>query len=154
MYKSGKDPINYPNHNVLKELIKSNSPITSHNVQLSGGSEKFNYYISLNYLYQGGMWETTNMHKYSLMSKIQAQATKTTKIELAVTGRIEQYNYPGVASGGAGNIFLKLFVLLRLLHWFTQVDWLENLKAALYMVKFIKVDLINIVTMLCITKWL
>lgn len=109
MYKSGKDPINYPNHNVLKELIKSNSPITSHNVQLSGGSEKFNYYISLNYLYQGGMWETTNMHKYSLMSKIQAQATKTTKIELAVTGRIEQYNYPGVASGGAGNIFSQAF---------------------------------------------
>ena len=109
MYKSGKDPINYPNHNVLKELIKSNSPITSHNIQLSGGSEKFNYYMSLNYLYQGGMWETTNMHKYSLMSKIQAQATKTTKIELSITGRIEQYNYPGVGSGGAGNIFSQAF---------------------------------------------
>lgn len=109
MFRTGKDPLNYPNHNVLKELIRSDSPLTSHNMQLTGGNDKMNYYVSLNYLYQGGLYETTDMYRYNLLSKLQAQATNTTKIELSISGRLEQYNYPGVASGGAGNIFSQAF---------------------------------------------
>ncbi|QNL51541.1 TonB-dependent receptor [Olivibacter sp. SDN3] len=109
MYREGSDPIRYPDHNVLRELITPNSPMTNHHLQLTGGAEKVNYYVGLNYLYQGGMWETTNMHQYNLISKIDAQATPTTKINLSINGRIEQNNYPGVESTGAGNIFSQAF---------------------------------------------
>lgn len=108
-FKDGSDPINYPNHNVLKELIRSNAPITSHNVQLSGGNDNVNYYVSLNYLYQGGMWDPTNMTKYTLMSKVDMRATKTTKVELSITGRIEKFRQAGVESGGGERIFYQAF---------------------------------------------
>ncbi|MDR1116555.1 MAG: TonB-dependent receptor [Tannerella sp.] len=108
-FKDGSDPVTHPNHNVLKELITPNSPLTSHNIQLSGGNENVDYYVSLNYLYQGGMWKPTDMNKYTLMSKINMKATRTTNVELSITGRIEQFKQAGVPSGGGDQIFYQAF---------------------------------------------
>ena len=37
------DPDRYPNSNGLRDLVQNNSVITNHNLQLSGGSDKFQY---------------------------------------------------------------------------------------------------------------
>ena len=81
-YKDGSEPDIYPNHNPFKEFVDKNTIITNHNLQLSGGSEKFKYYASLGYLRQNGMWSTNNKDKYNFSVNLEAQATKTTEISI------------------------------------------------------------------------
>ena len=105
-YKDHSSPDLYPDHNVLKELITPNALITNHNLTISGGSEKIRYYAGLNYIYQAGMWGPTNYKRYNLTANIDADATKTTKVNLSVNGRVEDREYPAVS---AGSIFYQAF---------------------------------------------
>lgn len=108
-FADGTDPVGHPNHNVLEELINANSPVTNHNLELSGGSDRIDYYLSLNYLHQAGMWGPTNLSQYNWMGKIDAQATKTTKVSLSITDRVEQHNYPYISTTGGSGIFYQAF---------------------------------------------
>lgn len=56
-FQDGSDPDGHPNHNVLKELINTNTLINNHNLSISGGSDKVKYYAGLEYMKQEGMWE-------------------------------------------------------------------------------------------------
>ena len=89
------DPDRYPNSNGLRDLVQNNSVITNHNLQLSGGSDKFQYYVSLGYSYQEGMWSTTDYQRFNLLANLSVDATKYTKISLSLGGWHEKKNYPG-----------------------------------------------------------
>ena len=78
------DPDRYPNSNGLRDLVQNNSVITNHNLQLSGGSDKFQYYVSLGYSYQEGMWSTTDYQRFNLLANLSVDATKYTKISLSL----------------------------------------------------------------------
>ena len=96
-YKDHSDPDAYPDPNPY-DLINRNAIITSHNIEFTGGSEKINFYTSLGYQYQAGMYETVHSNKYNLVINLDAQATKTTKISLNVIGRNQQNIYPGATT--------------------------------------------------------
>lgn len=89
----------YPNSNGLRDLIKRNTLMTSHNMQLSGGSDKFRYYVSVGYSYQEGMWSTTDYSKYNAMVNLDIDATKYTKVNIGLSGWHEDKNYPAIAAG-------------------------------------------------------
>ena len=93
------DPDRYPNSNGLRDLVQNNSVITNHNLQLSGGSDKFQYYVSLGYSYQEGMWSTTDYQRFNLLANLSVDATKYTKISLSLGGWHEKKNYPGADTG-------------------------------------------------------
>lgn len=93
------DPDRYPNSNGLRDLIRKNSILTNHNVQLSGGSERFRYYISLGYAYQDGMWSSTNYQRANLQANLSVDATKYTTVNLNLGGWHEKSVYPGVTAG-------------------------------------------------------
>jgi TonB-linked SusC/RagA family outer membrane protein len=105
-YKDHSAPDLYPDHNVLKELENTNTLLTSHNLELSGGGEKIRYFAGVGYLAQDGLWGPTNYKRYSLISNIEADATKTTKVNVSINGRVEDRHFPGVS---AGNIFYQAF---------------------------------------------
>ena len=105
-YKDHSAPDLYPDHNVLDELTQKNTFLTSHNLSLSGGAEKIRYYAALGFLSQKGLWGPTNYKRYNLTSNIDADATKTTKVNLSISGRVEDRNFPGVS---AGSIFYQAF---------------------------------------------
>lgn len=105
-YKDHSEPDLYPDHDVLKELENRNTLLTSHDLDLSGGSEKIRYYASLGYLAQQGLWGPTNYKRYNLTSNVEADATKTTKVNVSINGRVEDRHFPGVS---AGNIFYQGF---------------------------------------------
>lgn len=69
------DPDRYPDSNGLRDLIRGNSAITSHNLSLSGGTQRVNYFVSLGYLYQQGMWSTTDYQRFNLQSNLSVKAT-------------------------------------------------------------------------------
>lgn len=93
------DPDRYPNSNGLRDLVQGNSAITSHNLQLSGGSDKFQYYVSMGYAYQEGMWSTTDYQRFNVLTNLSVDATKYTKVSLSLSGWHEKKNSPGAESG-------------------------------------------------------
>lgn len=106
LYQNHTDPNGHPDHNVLKELISKNVPMTSNNLQLSGGSENVRFYTGLGYLTQDGFWGPTKYKRYNLSANLEADATKTTKVSVSMNGRVEDAKYPGVS---AGSIFYQAF---------------------------------------------
>ncbi|WP_221284804.1 SusC/RagA family TonB-linked outer membrane protein [Mucilaginibacter sp. SP1R1] len=105
-YKDHSDPNGHPDHNVLKELTNRNTPMTSQNLQLSGGSESVRYFTGVGFLSQDGLWGPTNYKRYNLTANIEADATKTTKVNVSMNGRVEDGSYPGVS---ASSIFYQAF---------------------------------------------
>lgn len=53
----------------------------SHNLNVTGGSDKFNYYVGLGYTYQEGLLDQVddNLSKYNVNTKLQLQATSWLK---------------------------------------------------------------------------
>ncbi len=96
----------YPNSSPLRDIIERNSILTYHNLELSGGSEKVRYYMGLGYTSQQGMYKSVGTKKYNLIAKLEADATKTTKVSLNLNGFIEDNKYPAYS---AGDLFYQAF---------------------------------------------
>ncbi len=105
-YKDGSDPDLYPVNDPLHTLINKNAPMMSHNISVSGGTDKIKYFGALGYLTQDGMWGTTNFKRYNLTSNVDIQVTNTTKLGLGLNGRVEDRHFPGIS---AGSIFYQLY---------------------------------------------
>lgn len=105
-YTDGSDPDVYPNHDVLGEIVNKNSPMMSHSLSMSGGTENLKFYGGLSFLDQDGMWGPTNFKRYNLTSNISGKVTKTTTFAINLNGRIEERNYPSVS---AASIFQQLY---------------------------------------------
>ncbi len=93
-FKDGSDPDAFPNHDIFNKIISRNAVITTHNIELSGGTDKIKYYGSLGYQRQAGMWKTTHTSRYNWTLNLDAQATRTTKISFGINGRVQNANYP------------------------------------------------------------
>jgi TonB-linked SusC/RagA family outer membrane protein len=63
------------------EVLRNTAPQQQHNVSISGGSDKVDYYINLGYNDQGSFFRTnsSNYHRYNLRSNVNAQITKDLK---------------------------------------------------------------------------
>ena len=105
-FQDGTDPDGHPNHNVLKELITPNTPIQSHDLEISGGTAGFRYFTSVGYLSQKGMWGPSDYKRFNLNANIDVEATKTTQFSLSINGRTEERNSAGQATSG---IFYQAF---------------------------------------------
>ena len=103
-FKDGSDPINYPNTDWYDEMLSKNAIQHQHNVSVSGGTDKIRYYVSLGYLRQGGLWEDLDYKRYNLRSNIDVDITKTTRLGVDVSGRMEN----SLNSGSAQGVFQQL----------------------------------------------
>jgi TonB-linked SusC/RagA family outer membrane protein len=107
--KDHSDPDAYPDPNVYRDIIRKNTVLTNHNLEVSGGTEKVKYYGSFGYQQQDGMWPATNDKKYNLDLNLNVQATKTTKVTFGINGRLQNANYPSITTG-------RLFELIGYTH--------------------------------------
>ncbi len=99
LYGNGLDPDGHANARPLEDIMQKNSPMQYHNVSLSGGTEDIQYFSSLGYNRQEGMWNTTFINKFNGSLGLTAKATKTTTVNLRINGYQEDQNYPGVGAG-------------------------------------------------------
>lgn len=70
-------------------LVFSNwSPQTQHDLSISGGTNKIQYYVSMGYLYQEGFFRSKDLNysKYNLRSNIGVELIKGLKFELNISG--------------------------------------------------------------------
>lgn len=106
-YRSGSDPVNYPNTD-WKGLVLDNSGFQQrHNLSLSGGSDKVEYFINAGYLSQGSNYteDVLSYEQYNLRSNINANIYDNFKLTFNLATRRRLNEAPGYS---AYNIFREL----------------------------------------------
>jgi TonB-linked SusC/RagA family outer membrane protein len=95
-FRTGSDPIMFPNTDWSDYLIKKTSNQSQGNINISGGTEKVNYFVSLGFLNQEGMFENYddklnsnfNYKRYNYRSNLDFKITNTTDLGITIGGRI------------------------------------------------------------------
>lgn len=100
-YKSGSDPLNYPNTHWFNEVFKKLAPETHENLSVSGGSKNIQYFISGDYVHQGSNYHGGDKYydQQQIRSNIDIQPVKYLNIGLDLYGRYEKRH--SVGSEGA-----------------------------------------------------
>ncbi len=106
-YADGTDPWGHPNTDWFGDALKTWSPQSKHNVQVSGGSENVRYLASLGYLDQDGYYKNsaTGYKQYDLRLNLDVKVNKFINVSLGLSGREEYRFYP---TESAGSIFRML----------------------------------------------
>jgi len=98
-FKNGSDPLHYPNQSAIDQLVHS-SPLTKHDLSITGGTENIKFYGSLGYLDQGSIWGNgvTNFQRYNYKSSVDVTVSENTTLSLDVSGNYKESQYPGTES--------------------------------------------------------
>ncbi|WEK37673.1 MAG: TonB-dependent receptor [Candidatus Pseudobacter hemicellulosilyticus] len=105
---SGEDPDLYPNVNWFDALFKQFGQNRRARVNASGGVEKAQYYLSLGYYDETGLYKTDELAaynsaikytRYNFTSNLGLKVTPTTKVDFGAAGWISNGNYPGASAG-------------------------------------------------------
>lgn len=97
-----------------REFITSNNnaPQNSFNVNINGGSDKVNYYVSGTSFYQNSvLGEEYMFRRTNIQSNVTAKITNGLKVGMDVNGRIETRENPGVPGGD--DYWLARYAVLR-----------------------------------------
>ena len=99
----GTDPDLYPNVDWFKEIFNKYGNSKRFNLNVRGGSNTANYYISAGYYSEIGMFKTDDVQsynssikfdRYNFTSNVNVDLTRTTKLELGINGFITNAVYP------------------------------------------------------------
>ena len=95
-YADGSDPWGHPNTNWFDATLKTWSPQTRHNLQLSGGSENVKYLASLGYENQDAYYKNsaTGYKQYDMRLNLDAKVNKYISTTLGLTARQENRRFP------------------------------------------------------------
>src|SRR5690606_14322365 len=64
-FQNGSSPYIYPDVNWRDVLLKENNPITKYNLGVNGGMKNARYALSLSYLRQEGMFQSSDQFDYN-----------------------------------------------------------------------------------------
>ena len=109
-WKAGTD-YGYQSFDWTKFIIRKNAPQTSVNVNVSGGSDKANYYFSVTRLNQDAVFREYNFNRTNLQSNIDTKIGKRFTAGIEINGRIEERVNPGIP--GVDDYWEPLFAQLR-----------------------------------------
>lgn len=96
MFRSNEDPIMFPNVDWNKYLFKDLSWQTQHNLTMSGGGDRFRYFVSLGYLAQNGMLKNMGesydpnykYKRFNYRSNVDVDLTKSTLLKVNIGGYV------------------------------------------------------------------
>lgn len=102
MFRTNEDPIMFPNVDWNKYLFKNLSWQTQHNLTISGGGERFRYFVSLGYLHQDGMLKQLGesydpnykYDRYNYRTNVDLDITKTTSLAVNIGGHVGSRREP------------------------------------------------------------
>ena len=115
-YRDNVDPDLYPNADWMGELL--NKVTTNHRYTLNfrGGTEKARYFVSGAYYNEDGIFKSdpleryqTNigLKRYNLRSNIDIDVSKTTILNVDLSGQYLMTNYPGVSTSSIFSLMLN-----------------------------------------------
>ncbi|MDD2244901.1 MAG: TonB-dependent receptor [Dysgonamonadaceae bacterium] len=110
-YRTGSDPIMYPSIDWKDYIFNDLYLQTKNNVNISGGSDKVKYFVSLGYLYQNGLLKELPGQKYdnnysynrfNYRANIDAKLTGSTTMKLGIGGNYRKTQEPRSVVSGTG----------------------------------------------------
>jgi TonB-linked SusC/RagA family outer membrane protein len=116
-WRTGDDMYGHPNVDWYNEVFKNYAYQVRNNVDITGGSEKVKYFVSVGQVYQGGLlrdfstgsYEAPENNyaysRYTFRSNLDLQATKTLSLRLDVTGRIGNITEPHIATAPLSTVY-------------------------------------------------
>ena len=92
LYKSGK----LKSTDWMKAITRPLAPETQHNLSMSGGSDKVNYFFDLGYLTQGSLFKTNsiNYNRWNFRSNVNINFTKRLRGAANISGYTDLKNAP------------------------------------------------------------
>lgn len=107
LYRTGADPINYPNEDWSSLVFKDWGLQQRHNLNLTGGTNKLRYFVSAGFLDQGSNYtaDVLSYQQFNLRTNINAEVTKYLNFQVNLAGRRRLNEAPGYS---AYNIFREM----------------------------------------------
>ncbi|MFD2036604.1 TonB-dependent receptor [Belliella marina] len=92
------------NTRVYDEAVRNSSPMMKHNINMRGGSGKNNYYLSMGYQSQEGLFKiNTDTHdRYNLMANVNSQVNDWFSLESRISYNNTTFNEPVNPAGKGG----------------------------------------------------
>jgi len=114
LYRNGTDPYGHPDNNWADLILKQFAPQARANFNVTGGTEKAKYFVSLGYLNQGGQLKDYSedlnskfyYHRYNYRSNVDLKVTKTLDVRFDLFGSVDETN--ANAASANNNIFSDL----------------------------------------------
>ena len=112
-YRTGSDPIMFPNTQWHELMFRKAFLQTKNNVNISGGSDKVRYFVSLGYMYQNGLLKQIptlgydnnfSYNRYNYRANLDFKLTETTDMKFNISGVIGDTREP---IAGADNIWMR-----------------------------------------------
>lgn len=106
-FRLGDEPIMYPNIDWRRYMMNNSSVQTQHNLNVSGGTKKVRYFVSMGFLFQNGLFKQLegldydNNYKYkryNYRSNLDIDITSTTSLGLGIGGVIGNRYEPYVTT--------------------------------------------------------
>lgn len=115
-FKDHSDPIRFPDTDWMDYAFKSAAWQTQHNVNISGGMERFKYFVSVGAFTQEGLFKQLalpydfnfNYKRFNYRANLDFEATKTTTISLNLGGRTDTKNKP-ISGQDNNQLFRELY---------------------------------------------
>lgn len=105
LYRNGTDPIFHPNMNWTGDFLRKTTTRTQHNFNISGGSDRVQFFVSAGFYAQEGMYNHTkidNQHdvnaydrRYNFRSNLDFKITQDFKASVQLATQIENVRTPG-----------------------------------------------------------
>lgn len=119
LFKSGADPYGHPDVNWFETLANNYSLQSRNNLDISGGTDKVKYFVSMGYLWQNGFIKNFSdkadvnnnyyYKRYNFRSNLDVQATKTLSIRTDITGRFGETNSPITNSPNSNGLIGEIY---------------------------------------------
>lgn len=116
-FRMQSSPFTHPDVNWYDELLNNSSTTQSYNLNVTGGNKYAQYFISLGYMGENGLFinpsdngdsHDTNLslERYMISSKININITDDFTAKVTLLGRVEEGTQPGV---GYGNLLNSIY---------------------------------------------
>ena len=112
-YRTNSDPLMFPNTHWNEEMFRKAFLQTKNNINISGGSDKVRYFVSMGYMYQNGLLKQIpgvtynnnfSYNRYNYRANLDFKLTETTDMKFNISGMIGNTQEP---IAGADNIWMR-----------------------------------------------
>ncbi len=117
-YLDGSNPYTNPDVNWEDAVMNDNATTQSYNLNVSGGGKVAQFFVSLGYMNEEGLFKTDsknsyntnlNYNRYMISSKVNINITRGLTASLTAIGRVIEGNQPGGTGTGYSDLLLTVF---------------------------------------------
>ena len=111
-FRTGSDPLLYPNTDWMGMFVKPSALQTQHNVNISGGTENVRYFTSIGVLTQDGIYRSFDdsynanwqYNRFNYRANLDIDVTKSTLLRINLGGRAEKRHEPNIKESTFWNL--------------------------------------------------